>query len=115
MGATATYAALLNRSYGMDSFISRGGKFAAGILVATYSAAGGVTFTTPFASKTLFCMFNNPSGYQFEYIPSTQMLKAFNILASTTAAGLCPAEVASDTDFSCLTGAAGIPFCCFGS
>lgn len=121
MAVNATYHSGLNGNYEMQSGLARGLHFATGTIKATYSAAGGVTWSLPFA-QTLF-VYVSPTGMgagasasmiQFRYLYTSTMLQAFEFLATTTAAGHCEVEVPSDTDFTTTTLADHVRFVAFG-
>lgn len=119
MAINATNDAAFNANYEVNSGMARGLKFVSGTIKATYSAAGGLTWTLPFSSKTLYVavtpiQFTAGSYVSLQYLYTSNMLKAFEWLPTTTASGLCAAEVASDTDFTTTTLADHIRFVAWG-
>ena len=113
MAVNATYDTALNANYGIESGIARGIKFATGTIKATYSSAGGLTWTLPFV-RTLYVQIPEVSNYFFVYDYTSTMLHAYEYLATTTAAGHPQSEVASDTDFTTTSLADHIRFVAFG-
>lgn len=119
MAINATYDAAFNANYEMQSGLARGLMFASGTVKATYSAAGGLTMTLPFPHKTLYVAFSpiefSAGSYvQMQYLYTSNMVQANEWLPTTTASGLCAAEVASDTDFTTTTLANHVRFVAFG-
>lgn len=118
MAINATCDIGFNTNYQLESGLARGLKLACGTIKATYSAAGGLTWTLPFA-QTMF-VYVSPgvmaagSVIQFQYLYTSNMLQAYQSLASTTAAGHTESEVASDTDFTTTTLANHLRFVAFG-
>lgn len=111
MALTATHDTRLNKNPEMQSALARGLNFAVGTLAITYSGAGGLSWTLPF-NKTVFTYVPPVSGYQFIHNVTTGMLKAYEIVVTTTALASTLSEVASDTDFTALTDS--VKFLAFG-
>lgn len=119
MAINATYDAGFNANFKLESGLARGLQFACGTIKATYSGAGGLTWTLPFPTKTLYVavspvQFAATSYVQLQYLYTSNMLKAFEWLPTTTASALCAAEVASDTDFTTTTLANHVRFVAWG-
>lgn len=111
MALSATYDTRLNKNYEIKSGIARGLGMAFGTLAVTYSTAGGLSWTCPF-DKTVWVSVPPVSGYQFQYNVTTNILKAYEVVVTTTALASTLSEVASDTDFTALTDS--LRFCAFG-
>lgn len=107
MAVVKTYDTRLNKDYDLTSAQARGLQFITGSLAVTYSAAGGLTWTLPFA-KVVYVHIPAESGYVFSYNKTTTMLRAWMVNSTTGPL----TEVASDTDFTTLTDS--LSFVAFG-
>lgn len=101
----------LNNHPTMQEGLARGLGFAVGTMDLTYSAAGGLSWTGPFA-HTVFCSIPPVSQYIFTYDVTNGMVYAYEHVVTTTALASTLVEVASDTDFTALSDA--LRFVAFG-
>jgi hypothetical protein len=113
MAATVTTDARFGKNYEAASWQARGGGMAFGIAAVTYSGTGGMTITGMGFSNPFYMYASPASTYIFEWKATTSQLKAYYSPATTTAAGICLTEVASDTDFTALADG-GIRFIAVG-
>lgn len=111
MALTANLDDRLNATPTMQEGIARGLGFAVGTLDITYSSAGGLSWTGPFAHN-LYVSIPPVSQYVFAYNATTGMVLAYQTVVTTTALASTLVEVASDTDFTAATDS--IRFVAFG-
>ena len=102
MAISVTYNSGVNKNFSFNSNTARGMKMAVGTIAATYSAAGGLTWSLPFNVR-LFCQISPASQYFFTYNCTTSMFQAWQSVVTTTALASTLVEVASDTDFTALS------------
>ena len=111
MAISVTYDAGLNKNYKITSADARGLKVAFGTIAATYSAAGGLTWSLPFNVR-MYVSIPPVSQYVFTYNCTTSVFQAYQCVVTTTALASTLVEVASDTDFTALSDS--VRFVAFG-